>query len=184
MSSMSPAPDPTGTAPDFRLRATSGRHLGLADVAGPNGLVVAFICNHCTYVTAAIDRIIEDARDLQAIGIGVVAICSNDAWAYPADSYDQMQIVVRERGFPFPYLRDRDSSVARAYGATLTPEFFGFGADRRLQYRGRLDDAGRRLAAPDRRRELVDAMSLIVRTGRGPEVQHPADGGAIKWAPG
>ncbi|MEM0949428.1 MAG: thioredoxin family protein [Pseudomonadota bacterium] len=172
------------TAPEFCLPATSGRNLEFENVAGPKGTVIAFICNHCPHVVAAIDRIVEDVKTLRGMGIGFAAICSNDSWAYPADSFEQMQIMVKERCLPFAYMRDRDSKVARAYGATRTPEFLGFDQARVLQYRGRLDDAGRRLAAPDRRRELVDAMALVLRTGRGPDVQNPTDGGVIKWADG
>ncbi len=124
-------------APGFLLPATDGRSLSLRDVAGARGPLIMFICNHCRYVKSVLDRIIRDARDLQAIGIGVAAISSNDAIAYPADSFDRMRELARARAFPFPYLYDEGQTVARAYNAACTPDFFGFNADFGLQYRGR-----------------------------------------------
>jgi peroxiredoxin len=168
-------------APDFDLPGTDGRRWRVADAAGPNGLVVAFICNHCPYVQAVADRIVREARALRDAGVGFVAICSNDAAAYPEDSFDGMKAFGKEHGFDFPYLHDETQAVARAYGAVCTPDFFGFDAGRRLQYRGRLDASGRQPAAPDTRRELYEAMRQIARTGRGPDAQQPSIGCSIKW---
>ncbi|MCB1335738.1 MAG: thioredoxin family protein [Roseivivax sp.] len=168
-------------APDFALPGTDGRVYRLTDVAGPKGTLVMFICNHCPYVLAVLDRIVRDARDLQALGIGVAAICSNDAAAYPADSFDNMVALAAERGFPFPYLHDADQSVARAYGAACTPDFFGFDAGLGLQYRGRIDASGRQPAGPDVRRELFEAMAQVARTGQGPREQVASMGCSIKW---
>lgn len=168
-------------APDFDLPGIDGRRWRYADAAGPAGLVVAFICNHCPYVQAVADRIVREARALREAGIGWVAICSNDAAAYPDDSFDGMQAFARRNGFDFPYLHDESQAVARAYGAVCTPDFFGFDAQRRLQYRGRLDASGRQPAAPDTRRELHEAMLLVARTGHGPELQQPSIGCSIKW---
>ncbi|MBK5914820.1 thioredoxin family protein [Rhodocyclus purpureus] len=168
-------------APDFVLPDTAGKKHSLADLAGPNGLLVMFICNHCPYVKAVLDRILRDARELQALGVGVVAISSNDVVAYPEDSYENMQRLAREKGFPFPYLHDADQSVARAWGAACTPDFFGFNASLELQYRGRLDASGRAPAPPDARRELFEAMREIAASGRGPREQVPSMGCSIKW---
>ena len=170
-------------APDFALPGTDGRSWAYADAAGPNGLVVMFICNHCPYVRAVIDRIVSDVRALRAAGVGAVAICSNDAVAYPEDSFARMQAFAHEHRLDFPYLHDASQQVARAYGAACTPDFFGFDRARALQYRGRLDAAGRQSAAPDTRRELLDAMVQVARTGAGPDVQHPSIGCSIKWKP-
>lgn len=168
-------------APDFDLPATDGRRFSLNEVAGRNGTLIVFICNHCPYVLAVIDRIARDARDLEEHGIGFAAICSNDAVAYPADSFENMQKMAEDQGFPFPYLHDEDQSVARAYDAVCTPDFFGFDANGGLQYRGRLD-ASRRDAGPaDLRRDLFEAMKLVAETGRGPEDQIPSIGCSIKW---
>ncbi|TIP76418.1 MAG: thioredoxin family protein, partial [Mesorhizobium sp.] len=97
-------------------------------------LVVAFICNHCPYVKAAISRIVRDANDLKPEGIGFVAINSNDADAYPDDSFDNMKLFAKANGFTFPYLHDERQTVARAYGAVCTPDFFGLNSELTLQY--------------------------------------------------
>lgn len=168
-------------APDFRLPATDGRLVTRDGAAGPNGLLVMFICNHCPYVIAVRDRILRDARDLMALGIGVVAICSNDAESYPADSFEKMKELAEAERFPFPYLHDEAQNVARAYGAACTPDFFGFNADLGLQYRGRLDASGRDPAPAHARRELYEAMKQVAETGEGPRDQVPSMGCSIKW---
>jgi len=183
MAVSSPVCDFGWKAPDFRLPATDGRSLGLRDIAGEAGTLIMFICNHCPYVVSALDRIERDAADLQALGIGVAAICSNDAAAYPEDSFDNMTKMARERGFTFPYLHDEDQSVARAYGAACTPDFFGFDKALGLQYRGRLDAAGRTPRPGDMRRDLYEAMKQVAETGSGPAEQVPSMGCSIKWKP-
>ena len=126
--------------PDFRLLATDGRTYGLDDVAGENGSVIVFICNHCPYVKGVIDRLVADARILLQEDIGFACICSNDAESYPDDSFDKMKEFAQAHDFPFPYLHDETQSVARSYGAVCTPDFFGYDRERRLKYRGRLDE--------------------------------------------
>jgi len=168
-------------APDFALPATDGKTWALSDIKGPKGTLIMFICNHCPYVLAVIDRIVRDGRDLQALGIGVAAICSNDAAAYPDDSFDNMVKMAAERGFPFPYLHDEDQSVARAYDAACTPDFFGFDASLGLQYRGRLDASRREAGPTDLRRDLYEAMKLVAETGQGPKDQIASMGCSIKW---
>ena len=133
-------------APDFRLARNGRQDLRAEDIAGTKGTVIVFICNHCPYVKAVIDRLVADAKALMAEGIGFAAICSNDAEGHPEDSFDNMQRFAEAHGFPFPYLHDENQSVARAYGAVCTPDFFGYDAERKLQYRGRLDE-GRTTAA-------------------------------------
>lgn len=168
-------------ASTFSLPGTDGKTHTLGDISGPNGTLVMFICNHCPYVLAVLDRIIRDARDLSALGIGVAAISSNDATAYPQDRFDKMAELARDRDFPFPYLHDADQSVARAYGAVCTPDFFGFDPNGGLQYRGRLD-ASRKAAGPaDLRRDLFEAMRQIAKTGLGPPDQIASMGCSIKW---
>jgi peroxiredoxin len=169
------------TAPDFALPGTDGRTWRYADTAGPNGLVVMFICNHCPYVKAVVDRIVRDAKALRELGVGAVAISSNDAVTYPEDSFESMKAFARRHGFDLPYLYDESQDVARTYGAVCTPEFFGFNRDRVLQYRGRLDASGRNPAAPDAKRELVEAMKQVVETGRAPDEQTASIGCSIKW---
>ncbi len=168
-------------APDFDLPGVDGRRHSLASARGPNGLLVMFICNHCPYVKAVIDRIIRDARELASHGIGSIAIMANDPSDYPEDSWPNMERVARELAFPFPYAWDETQAVAKAYGAVCTPDFFGFNSKLELQYRGRLDPSGRGPAAPDAPRELFDAMLQVARTGEGPRVQTPSIGCSIKW---
>lgn len=168
-------------APAFSLPATDGKTYALSDVAGPKGTLVMFICNHCPYVLAVLDRILRDARDLQGLGIGVAAICANDAVAYPDDSFPEMRRMAEAKGFPFPYLHDESQAVARAWGAACTPDFFGLNAAGELQYRGRLDASGRTPGPADARRDLYEAMKAIAETGRGPAEQVPSMGCSIKW---
>ncbi len=168
-------------APDFALPGVDGRTHALRNIAGPNGALVMFICNHCPYVRAVVDRIVRDAKDLQALGIGVVAISANDAVAYPEDSFENMKQFARTHGFTFPYLYDESQQVARAYGAVCTPDFFGFNRELKLEYRGRLDSSGRAPAPPDAKRELFEAMKQIAATGTGPAEQIASIGCSIKW---
>lgn len=181
MAAIPPLCDFGWPAPGFSLPATDGRRYGFDDIKGPKGTLVMFICNHCPYVLAVLDRIIRDARDLAGLGIGVVAISSNDAGAYPEDSFDRMRQMAGEKGFPFPYLYDEDQSVARAYDAVCTPDFFGFDAQGGLQYRGRLDESRKQAASPDVRRDLYEAMKQVAETGKGPAQQIPSMGCSIKW---
>ena len=168
-------------APDFALPGVDGKIWRFADVAGPRGTLIAFICNHCPYVVAVIDRLVRDAADLQTLGIGVAAICANDAAAYPADSFDNMAVFARQNRFPFPYLHDESQSVARAYDAVCTPDFFGFDAAGGLQYRGRLDASRKVTGDADLRRDLYEAMRGVAETGRGPAEQIASMGCSIKW---
>ena len=181
MAAVPPVCDFDWPAPDFRLPATDGRTYSLSDVSGPNGVVIAFICNHCPYVLAVLDRIIRDARDLSEHGVGFAAICANDATTHPADSFENMARMAEENGLPFPYLHDEDQSVARAYDAACTPDFFGLNAEGALQYRGRLDASRREAGPADLRRELYEAMALVAETGRGPTDQIASMGCSIKW---
>ena len=167
-------------APAFRLPATDGKIYALDEIAGANGTLIAFICNHCPYVKAVIDRLVSDAKVLMNEGVGVAAICANDAKAYPGDSFENMHQFAKAHGFPFPYLHDESQSAARAYGAVCTPDFFGYDKERKLKYRGRLDE-GRTAPIPSTaRRELVEAMRAIA-SGRAPAEQVPSVGCSIKW---
>lgn len=168
-------------APDFRLPGIDGREWGLADIRGPKGTLVMFICNHCPYVQAIVDRLVRDAKALQALGIGIAAIMSNDQVAYPEDSVANMQEFSRRHGFTFPYLVDESQQVARAYGAVCTPDFFGFDSDLGLQYRGRLDASRKEAGPPELKRELFEAMAQVAATGHGPAEQVPSMGCSIKW---
>ncbi|MBI2791478.1 MAG: thioredoxin family protein [Gammaproteobacteria bacterium] len=168
-------------APDFRLLGVDGKYYSLADCSMQNGLLVMFICNHCPYVKAILRRLIEDTRTLQLAKIGCVAICSNDPTDYPEDSYPNMKRIASEMQFPFPYLVDESQEVAKAYGAVCTPDFFGYNSNLKLQYRGRLDESGIKTAPVGSKRELVEAMQMVIATGKGPKDQIPSQGCSIKW---
>ena len=166
---------------DFSLPGTDGKVWTLEDCRGENGLLVMFICNHCPYVKAIIDRLVRDTNELKALGVNTVAIMSNDVVDYPADSFDNMKLFSQEQGFTFPYLLDESQQVAKNYGAVCTPDFFGYNGDLKLQYRGRLDESRKQAAATDVRRDLFEAMKDVAETGQGPQQQIPSMGCSIKW---
>ena len=168
-------------AADFRLPGIDGRLWSLADVQGTRGTLIMFICNHCPYVKAVVDRIARDMDELRSFGIGAAAIMSNDVSAYPEDSFDHMKAFAAAHGFTFPYLFDESQSVAGAYDAVCTPDFFGFDASLGLQYRGRLDSSRKDSAPADASRELFQAMKQVAETGHGPKDQIPSMGCSIKW---
>jgi peroxiredoxin len=181
MSAQPPICDFGWPAPDFELPATDGRNYRLSDIRGPNGTLVMFLSNHCPYVQAVADRIARDCAELAQHGVASIGIMSNDVGSYPADSPDNMKLFARKHGYPFPYVYDESQAVARAYDAVCTPDFFGFNADLKLQYRGRLDASRRDVAPPDAKRELFEAMLQVARTGNGPKEQIPSIGCSIKW---
>ena len=167
-------------APAFTLPGVDGKSYSLQALRGPKGTLVMFICNHCPYVKAVIDRIVRDAQELAAYGVSAVAISSNDTVHYPEDSFDNMKLLAAKHGFTFPYVIDETQEVARTYGAQCTPDFFGFNAQDELQYRGRLD-ASRTTLVPNARRDLFEAIKQVAETGHGPEDQTPSMGCSIKW---
>jgi peroxiredoxin len=166
---------------DFDLSGVDGKRHTLASARGPKGLLVMFICNHCPYVKAVLDRIVRDSADLKKLGIGSIAIMSNDTTEYPEDSWDNMVQLARRMDFPFPYVLDETQEIAKAYGAVCTPDFFGFNADLQLQYRGRLDESRKESAPANVRRDLFEAMKQVALTGNGPTEQIPSIGCSIKW---
>ena len=167
-------------APDFTLADPDGQSFTFSQQIGPNGIVLAFLCNHCPYVKAITYRLAQDSAILQDNGIAVLGIMSNDYQTYPDDAPDQMTRFAKAAGWNFPYLVDEDQSVGQAYGAVCTPDFFGFNGTGGLQYRGRLDSAAMG-DATDRTPELVNAMLQIAETGAGPRQQTPSMGCSIKW---
>ena len=166
---------------DFSLPGTDGKIWTLEDCCGENGLLVMFICNHCPYVKAILDRLVRDTSELKQMGINTVAIMSNDVADYEEDSFDNMKKVAQDHGFSFPYLYDETQQTAQAYGAVCTPDFFGYNKDLQLQYRGRLDASRKEAAATDARRDLFEAMKQVAETSRGPQQQIPSMGCSIKW---
>src|SRR5436190_13738769 len=167
-------------APAFDLIGTDNKRHTLDTIRGPNGLLVMFICNHCPFVKAVLDKLVRDAAELKTHGVGSVAISSNDVVTYPEDSFDDMKALAERMRFPFPYLWDETQDIAKAYGAVCTPDFFGYNSKLALQYRGRLDDSAR-ASKPDAPRELFNAMLQVARSGRGPATQTSSIGCSIKW---
>lgn len=167
-------------APDFTLADTHGNRHSMSEYLNGNGLLIAFICNHCPYVLAIAERLADDMRELQAEGINVLAIMSNDYQRYPQDNPQNMSLFAEKYDFSFPYLVDQDQSVAHAYKAVCTPDFFGFNKHGKLQYRGRLDDA-KMNSSKERNKELVSAMMKVAKTGQGPKEQFASMGCSIKW---
>ena len=167
-------------ARDFALKGVDGKTYSLADVRGPNGTLVVFICNHCPYVKASIDHMVAEAKALGEIGVRTIGHHAERYRDLPEDSFDNMKAFATKHGFTFPYVIDETQDVARAYDAQCTPDFFGFNAQDQLQYRGRLD-ASRTQPTPNARRDLFEAMKQVAETGRGPEQQIPSMGYSIKW---
>ena len=165
----------------FRLPGVDGHEWALADCRGEKATLILFICNHCPYVRGAIGRVVAACSELAHHGVKSVAICSNDAVAYPDDSFEEMRHFAKAHRFPFPYLHDESQEVARAYGAVCTPDFFGYNAHMELQYRGRLDAGGRNEPPAGAKRELYEAMLQVARTGHGPQEQFPSVGCSMKW---
>lgn len=168
-------------APSFTLPGVDGEDHSLEDFDDKDVVVVVFSCNHCPTVKAYEDRMIEFQRDYGDQGVLLVAINSNDTTNYPTDSFEHMVERAETKGFNFPYLRDKDQSVATAYGATHTPEFFMFDGDRKLPYHGRMDD-NRDEPQKVEERYLRDAVDAIL---AGRDVETPETysvGCTIKWS--
>lgn len=168
-------------APDFTLPGTDGKVWTRQACMGRHGLVVMFICNHCPYVKAIMHTLVSDAKALQAMGVNVVAIMSNDVAEYPEDSFANMQRVAEQQGFTFPYLYDETQQVAKAYGAVCTPDIFGLDQHAVIRYRGRLDAAGINRSDRTYRRDLVLAMQELIDSGEITTEQVPSMGCSIKW---
>lgn len=166
--------------PDFRLPAVDGRTYALADFAKSPVLVVMFICNHCPYVKAVEDRLIRLEREYGPRGVQLVAVCSNDAAEYPDDAFDRLAARWRERDYRFPYLHDEPQDVARAFGAVCTPDIFVYDRDRRLAYRGRIDDSWKDESKVTQR-ELAAALDALLAGQRPSTTQRPSMGCSIKW---
>ena len=170
MASIPPVCEFGWPAVDASLRGVDGETHRLFAQAGPAGLVIAFICNHCPYVKAVVGRIVRDANDLRELGVGFVAINSNDAQAYPDDSFEKMKLFAQSNGFRFPYLHDEDQSVARAYGAACTPDFFGFNRARHAVLEAAiLATRGHLLPAVEIQAELARLRPWVDKTGEPAE---------------
>ena len=173
---------PLGTeAPDFSLVDVSGETVSLSDVKEAKAYLVMFICNHCPYVKHVADELARLGQEYQQRGVAVFAISSNDASAYPADSPEQMVHEAENRGYTFPYLFDEEQAVAKAYRAACTPDFFVFDAEKKLTYRGQLDDSRPESGIPVTGKDLRAALEAAI-AGQPPlDEQKPSLGCNIKW---
>ena len=171
-------------APDFSLPDTDGRGVALKDFEDKRALLVMFICNHCPYVKHVRDELAQLSRDYQSKGVGMVAINANDVEAYPQDGVEAMRAEKQTAGYLFPYLFDESQETAKAYGAACTPDFFVFDSDRKLVYRGRLDDARPGNGLPVTGRDLRAALDAVLAGQPVAGDQKPSMGCNIKWKPG
>lgn len=171
-------------APDFELPDTRGGQLSLADLGAPQAILVMFLCNHCPFVRHIREELGRLGRDYTARGLAAVGICSNDPDRYPQDNFEAMVREAADAGWTFPYLHDADQSVAKAYSAACTPDFFLFDRERRLVYRGQLDDSRPNNGVPVTGRDLRAAIEATLRGDPCPAEQRPSIGCNIKWIPG
>ena len=168
-------------AETFQLKSTDNKIISLNDIKGDKGTLIMFICNHCPYVKAVIEDIVEDTNKLADFGLKSVAICSNDVKNYPEDSFENMVKFAKGNNFGFPYLTDETQEVAKAYDAVCTPDFFGYNKNLELQYRGRMRELKKLIPVRSGESDLFQAMKQIAETDKGPEEQIPSAGCGIKW---
>ncbi len=168
-------------ADNFELKSIDNKIISLNDAKGENGTLIMFICNHCPYVLAVINNVVEDCKELENNGIKSIAIMSNDPSRYEEDSFDNMIKFSKNNDFNFPYLIDETQEVAKAYGAVCTPDFFGYNKDLELQYRGRIRELKNLKPIEIGDSELKNAMKMIAKTNNGPNEQFPSMGCSIKW---
>ena len=165
----------------FSLKGVDEKTYNLEEIKGKNGTLIIFICNHCPYVKGVINRLVKDITDLQKKEIGCAAIMSNDVENYPEDSFENMKKFSKENSFTFPYLYDETQEIAKTYGAVCTPDFFGYNKNLELQYRGRIRELKNLKPVRNSESDLLKAMKIVAKTGKGPEEQIPSMGCSIKW---
>ncbi|WP_299679576.1 thioredoxin family protein [uncultured Dokdonia sp.] len=169
-------------APDFKLiDSITNQQCSYADIRGERGTVVMFICNHCPFVIHVIDEIVRIANDYRVLGFGFVAISSNDIVKYPQDGPTAMWDNARKNNFTFPYLFDETQEVAKAYDAACTPDFYLFGANDTLVYRGQLDASRPGNGIPVNGRDLREALDNVFNSRPQTMIQKPSMGCGIKW---
>jgi peroxiredoxin len=171
-------------APDFSLPDTRGHTVSLHDFNDAKALLVVFMCNHCPYVKHVLDGLLKLAKEYQRRDVAVVGINSNDIDSYPDDRPEKMAEVARQKGFTFPYLYDATQEVAKRYRAACTPDFFLFDEDRKLVYRGQMDDSRPGTNVPVTGADLRAALDTVLQDRPVPQEQRPSMGCNIKWKPG
>lgn len=172
------------SAPNFGLPDTEGNILSLADFEESPTLLVIFMCNHCPFVKYVLSAMVELMKEYQAKGVAVVGINSNDVVNFPEDSPEMMARLVEEAGFTFPYLYDQTQEVAKTYQATCTPDFFLFDKERKLVYRGQMDDSRPGSKIPITGLDLIKAMDAVLAGRVVSSDQKPSMGCNIKWKQG
>tara|TARA_B100002003_G_scaffold163730_1_gene151972 strand:- start:95 stop:649 length:555 start_codon:yes stop_codon:yes gene_type:complete len=168
-------------AENFELKSTENKIVTLNDAKGQNGTLIMFICNHCPYVKAVIEDVVNDCKALEKEAIRSVAIMSNDTENYPEDSFDNMIKFAKNNKFNFPYLIDKTQETAKKYDAVCTPDFFGYNKNLELQYRGRIRELKDLKPVRDSESDLLKAMKMVAKTNKGPKEQTPSMGCSIKW---
>jgi peroxiredoxin len=176
---------PLGTsAPDFSLPdVVSGNTIALSDFADKDALLVIFLCAHCPFVVHVQEELARIGQDYGWKSVGIVAITSNDVEGYPQDAPAPTAVFARNAGFNFPVCYDESQAVAKAYTAACTPDVFLFGPDRKLVYRGQIDDSRPSRGEPDGR-DLRAALDAVLAGSPVPPEQKPSIGCNIKWKPG
>ena len=170
------------TAPEFSLlNVITGKMDSFGEHHGSKGTVVMFICNHCPYVVHVREKLVDIGNHYIPLGIGFIAISSNDVEAYPADSPDKMNELSQQMNFPFPYLYDETQDVAKAYDAVCTPDIAVFDENDRCVYRGRMDDSSPGNGKPVTGAELVACLDSLLRNEDVDNIQYPSIGCNIKW---
>lgn len=175
-----PFPNMGKNIPDFNLPAVDGKTYSLKDFPANKPLVVMFICNHCPYVQAIENRLIQLGHDLKEQNVPVIGICSNDAKSHPEDSFENLKKRAEEKAYPFIYLHDESQNAARDFGAVCTPDFFVYDKNHKLAYRGRLDDNWK---DPNKvtKRELYEAVQTLLQDKEVSDQQTASMGCSIKW---
>lgn len=177
---ITPLVEIASSCPDFSLPGVDGKTYSLKNFPTGKPLVVMFICNHCPYVQAIEDRLIQLGSDLKALDIPVVAICSNDALSHPEDSFENLQKRAKDKNYSFIYLHDESQQVAKTFGAVCTPDYFVYDRNHKLAYRGRLDDSWKD-ASKVTKRELYEAVLELNENKAITNPQTPSMGCSIKW---
>jgi thiol-disulfide isomerase/thioredoxin len=175
-----PSPDLGNACPNFKLSGVDGNEYSLSQFPKGVPLVIMFICNHCPYVKAIEDRLIQLGSDLKQQNVPVIAICSNDESAYPEDSFDNLKKRAQEKNYSFIYLHDKEQITAKNFGAVCTPDYFVYDKDHKLAYRGRLDDSWKE-ANKVTKRELYEAVQLLLKNEKAIDDQKASMGCSIKW---
>jgi len=169
------------TAPDFELLNTvTGQNVSLEALKSKSATVILFICNHCPFVHHINNALVALANSYQELGVSFITISSNDVEKYPDDAPELMTVVAKENGYTFPYLYDKDQSVAKAYDAACTPDLYVYDGDLKLAYRGRFDETRPNMGVATGK-DLANALDEILASGKTSIPQIPSIGCGIKW---